>query len=87
MVRKINRLGEKEDSRKKYCGIFKTVCPFGYGSGRLIVIRNGKGKRVFPVDWEELAEQRREKNITLGDKIRIDYVDFDNFSIKKLKEE
>jgi len=84
MVRKINRLGEKENPGKKYCGTYSNILPFGYGSGRLIVIKNKTGKKVFPVYWKELEKQKKEKNIKLGDKIRIDYVDFHNYKMKKI---
>ena len=84
MVRKTLGIGEKEDPRKKYCGIFANISPFGYGCGRLIVIKNKKGKKVLPVEWENLTLQREEKNITIGDKIKIDYKDMRNFTMEKL---
>lgn len=84
MVRKIYEIGEKENPRKKYRGIFENIFPFGYGSGRLILIKNKTGKKIFSVDWRELTKQRREKNITIGDEIKIDYEDDYKFTIKKL---
>ena len=84
MVRKIYKLGE-ENPRKKYRGIFDNIYPHGYNGWRLIIIKPESGKNeVLLVDWRELTKQRKEKNITIGDKIKIDYRDEYNFTIKKL---
>ena len=59
--------------------------PFGYGCGRLILIRNKTGKKIFPVHWKQLTKQRLEKNIEIGDKIKIEYEDMKNFKIEEVK--
>jgi len=83
MVRKIYEIGEKENPRKKYRGIFENIFPFGYGSLRKVLIRHEDGTKTFFTAHFKTLE-REEKGINLGDRIEIDYKDDKNFTMKKL---
>ena len=87
MVRKIYEIGVKENPKKKYRGIFDNIYPHGYNGWRLLVLKMKNSEKVLLIDCTELTKQRRENNITIGDKIKIDYRDEYNFTIKKLTEE
>jgi len=90
MVRKIYEIGEKENPRKKYRGIFENIFPvLPYGSLRHIHLRTDDDKDYYlKADFKTL--EREGKGINLGDRIEIDYRDYNDFTIKKimnLKEE
>ena len=70
----------------EYIGKFENIYPHGYGGLRLIVLQPEMGKNhVFCVRWKELTAQRNEKNITIGDKIKIEYEDEYNFKLEKVE--
>ena len=88
MVRKICRLGEKENPKKKYRGIFKNVIPIvPYGGGRIISIGTDDGEVHYLTAYFKTLIREEEKGIKLGDRIEIDYTDDENFTMEKLKGE
>ena len=85
MVRKTIYEKEIETIQKKYCGIFKNVLPvIPYGSLRIIVISTDDGEKHF-LQAHFRTLEREEKGINLGDRIEVDYKDYDNFTMKKLE--
>ena len=56
------------------------MTPYGYM--RVLTIETNGKEHTYTVGFEKIARQT--KDLKIGDKIRIDYQNYDNFRIKRI---